>query len=72
MAKRSTSKLLRMKAQRMESAGAKRRRDLTQRYLDVPVQAWANMGDGFLSGTGARALREWLSTLDQLAHGPTL
>jgi hypothetical protein len=66
MAKRSASKLLRMKAQRVESAGAKRRRALVRRYPDVPVQAWASRGKGLFTGEGSKVLRKWLKSVKAL------
>lgn len=68
MAKRSQSKLARMRAQRAETAAARRRRELAQRYPDLPVQAWANMGDGLLGGEAKKVLRKWLISFDPPLH----
>lgn len=66
MAQRSPRKLAAMRAERAETAAAQRRWDLRERYPDIPMQAWANVGDNLLGGEGARALRRWLATLKQL------
>lgn len=67
MPRRCQRDLAARRAYRAEAAAASRRRELAARYPDVPVQAWANMGQGLLSGEGARALRRWLESVDELA-----
>ena len=50
-----------------QAAMAVRRRELAERYPDIPGQAWANLGpDGYgsMTGAGARALREWLVSME--------
>lgn len=50
-----------------EAAMAVRRRKLAQRYPDINGQAWSNLGPegyGSMTGAGARALREWLASLE--------
>ncbi len=66
MVQRSQRKLAAMRAQRRETVGAQRRRELMRKYPHVPVQAWANMGVGLQGGEGARALREWLDSVRAL------
>jgi hypothetical protein len=66
MARRSQRKLAARRAERAEVAAAQCRRELAHRYPDVPVQVWANMGDGLLQGVGAKALRAWLDSVGAL------
>ena len=54
---------------RAEAALAARRRELAERYPDINGQAWSNLGPegyGSMSGAGARALREWLKSVEAL------
>lgn len=55
------------RVQRAAAAAEARRRDLRERYPNVPAQAFSNMGDG-LNGAGLRALRAWMRSLDTLAQ----
>ena len=67
MAQRSQRKLAAMRAERAEATTAKRRRELTRKYPEIPPQVWANMGAGLCgSGAGAKALREWLDSVRAL------
>jgi len=53
---------------RAEAAMAARRRELADRYPDISPQAWSNLGAegyGSMSGAGARALREWLASVEK-------
>ena len=65
MPRRSQRKLLAIRHERAETAAASRRRDLARRYPDVKPAAWANMGAG-QGGAGAKALRAWLASLQDL------
>lgn len=66
MAQRSQRKLAAMRVERAETAAARRRRELREKYPDIPLQVWSNMGDGLMGGEGARVLRGWLGSLEQL------
>lgn len=52
-----------------EASQAARRRELAKRYPDISGQAWSNLGPegyGSMSGSGAKALREWLASVGAL------
>lgn len=67
MAQRSQRKLAAMRAERAEATATQRRRELACKYPEIPPQVWANMGTGLCgSGTGAKALREWLDSVRAL------
>lgn len=65
MGKRSTAEVLRLRAERQTARLEARRRDLRERYPDIPAQAWSNLGAG-LSGVGGKALRGWIESINAL------
>jgi hypothetical protein len=67
MGKRSTAETLRLRAEKEAARLEARRRELRERYPDIPGQTWSNLGGG-LGGVGAKALRGWLRTLATLAR----
>lgn len=67
MAQRSAAENLRRLAQKKAARLEARRRDLRERYPNIPHQTWCNLGDGIgLGGVGGKALREWLRSLGEL------
>lgn len=70
MGKRSTAEALHLRAERQTARLEARRRELRERYPDIPGQAWSNMGAG-LGGVGGKALREWLVSLMRLSEAAT-
>lgn len=66
MVRRSTAEALRLRAEREAARLEARRRELRERYPDIPAQAWSNLGAG-LGGAGGKALGGWLRTVESLA-----
>ena len=69
MGKRSTAEALRLRAEKEAAHLEARRRDLRERYPDIPPQAWSNLGIG-LGGVGGKALRGWLVSVIRLSETP--
>lgn len=67
MGKRSTAEALHLRAERKAARLEARRRELRERFPEIPAQAWSNLGAG-LGGVGGKALRGWLRTLENLAR----
>lgn len=65
MGKRSTAEALRLRAEREAARLEARRRELRERYPDIPAQAWSNLGGG-LGGVGGKALRGWIESIKAL------
>lgn len=68
MGKRTSAENLRLQTEKQAARLEARRRDLRERYPDIPAQAWSNLGAG-LSGDGGKALRKWLRSVEQLIFG---
>lgn len=65
MVQRTARERLQLQAEKRAARLEVRRRDLRERYPDIPPQVWGNMGKG-LGGVGGKALREWLCSLGML------